>query len=55
MKRLYVLKSKVTGMSKRVYAANELEALWLVQEEERGFDLGQVIICPEEKREMKSR
>lgn len=55
MKQLYVVESKVTGMRRRVYAANELEAIWLIQEEERGFDLGEVIIRPEEKREMKSR
>ena len=54
MKQMYVLESKVTGMRRRVYAANELEAIWLIQEEERGFDLGEFIIRIEEKREMKS-
>ena len=41
-------------MRRQVYAANPLEAIWFIQEEERGFGLGEFTIKPEERREMKS-
>lgn len=53
MRQLFVLTSKVTGLTKQVYADNELHAIQQMQDR-KGFRLGEFTIRPVARRRMRS-